>query len=185
MGGRRLRRHKNGTYRVHGPSAGLRVVLALVATVAGYYALPYGRSGARISGTTGILVFAAAAFVTVVLITRQVRNHLIYGGRGNDIESLLLALVLLMISFALIYLKMKNQFDGLETKTDSLYFTVATVSTVGYGDVHPVGQGARGVVTVQMVLDLVFVAALASVASGLIRQRAQERREAAQHAQQG
>jgi len=185
MAGRRLRRHRDGTYRVHGPSAGLRVILALVATVGGYYALPYGRSGAQITGTTGILVFAAAALATVVLIARQVRNHLIYGGRGNDIESLLLALVLVMISFALIYIKMQSQFEGLNTKTDSLYFTVTTVSTVGYGDIHPVGQGARAVVTVQMVLDLVFVAALASVAGGLIRQRAQERREAAQRAEQG
>src|SRR5258705_8833838 len=101
MLGKRLRRHEDGTYRVHGPSAGVRMILALSATVAGYYALPYGRSGAHFTGTTGILVFAAAALVTVVLITRQVRNHLIYGGRGNDIESLLLALVLVMISFAL------------------------------------------------------------------------------------
>jgi len=185
MVGKRLRRHKNGVYRVHGPRAGLRMFLALVATVAGYYALPYGRSGAQLSGTTGILVFAAAALVTVALITRQVRNHLVFGGRGNDIESLLLALVLVVIAFALIYIKMKSQFAGLETKTDSLYFTVTTVSTVGYGDIHPVGQGARAVVTVQMVLDLVFVGALASVASGLIRQRAQERREAAQRTQQG
>src|SRR3954447_17442909 len=118
MAGRRVLHHKDGTYPVHGPSAGLRLFLLLLATVAGYYALPYGRQGAHITGTTGILVFAAAALVTVVLIGRQVRSHLIYGGRDNDVESLLLALCLVLVSFALIYIKLKDQFAGLNTKTD-------------------------------------------------------------------
>ena len=40
------------------------------------------------------------------------------------------------------------------TRTDALYFTVTTFSTVGYGDITAVSQSARLVVTVQMLLDL-------------------------------
>ena len=40
------------------------------------------------------------------------------------------------------------------TRTDALYFTVTTFSTVGYGDITPVTETARLVVTVQMILDL-------------------------------
>jgi voltage-gated potassium channel Kch len=40
------------------------------------------------------------------------------------------------------------------TRTDGLYFTVTTFSTVGYGDITATSQAARLVVTAQMILDL-------------------------------
>ena len=40
------------------------------------------------------------------------------------------------------------------TRTDSLYFTVATFGTVGYGDITAASQTARLVVTAQIILDL-------------------------------
>ena len=61
-----------------------------------------------------------------------------------------------------------GEFAELETRTDALYFTVATLGTVGYGDVHPVGQMARIFATAQIVFDLVFVAMLVSVFSNRV-----------------
>jgi hypothetical protein len=69
-----------------------------------------------------------------------------------------------------------SQFESLETKTDALYFTLSTLATVGFGDVHATGQVARVLVIVQITFDLVFVAALVSVVTGLIRERAAHRR---------
>jgi voltage-gated potassium channel len=43
------------------------------------------------------------------------------------------------------------------TRTDALYFTVTVFSTVGFGDITPVSQGARLVVTAQMMLDLLVL----------------------------
>jgi voltage-gated potassium channel len=43
------------------------------------------------------------------------------------------------------------------TRTDALYFTVTVFSTVGFGDITPVSQGARLVVTAQMILDLLVL----------------------------
>ena len=40
------------------------------------------------------------------------------------------------------------------TRTDGLYFTVTVFSTVGFGDITAASQGARLVVTAQMLLDL-------------------------------
>lgn len=40
------------------------------------------------------------------------------------------------------------------TRTDSLYFTVTTFSTVGFGDITATSQAASLVVTAQMILDL-------------------------------
>jgi voltage-gated potassium channel len=43
------------------------------------------------------------------------------------------------------------------TRTDALYFTVTVFSTVGFGDITPLSQSARLVVTAQMMLDLLVL----------------------------
>ena len=45
----------------------------------------------------------------------------------------------------------------METRTDSLYFSVTTMATVGFGDVHAAGPVARVMVTVQMVFNLIYL----------------------------
>jgi Ion channel len=43
------------------------------------------------------------------------------------------------------------------TRTDALYFTVTVFSTVGFGDITATTQGARLVVTGQMVAGIVII----------------------------
>ena len=43
------------------------------------------------------------------------------------------------------------------TRTDTLYFTLTVFSSVGFGDINATSQVARGVVMVQMVLNLVLL----------------------------
>ena len=57
----------------------------------------------------------------------------------------------------------------METKTDALYFTMSTLATVGFGDVHATGQLARLLVTIQIAFNLVFVATLVTVLSKRVR----------------
>jgi len=65
---------------------------------------------------------------------------------------------LFLLLFASAYFVMEKgspaSFTHPLTRTDALYFVVTTFSTVGYGDITPVSQTARIVVTVQMLLDL-------------------------------
>jgi hypothetical protein len=65
-----------------------------------------------------------------------------------------------------------QQMSGMSTRTDALYFTVATLTTVGFGDVHAQGQIARFLVILQLLFDVVFVAALVSTVVGSVRSRA-------------
>ena|SRR6266516_866790 len=43
------------------------------------------------------------------------------------------------------------------TKVDSVYFTLVTLSTVGYGDITPVTQGCRSLVSVQLAAEIVLI----------------------------
>jgi hypothetical protein len=86
-------------------------------------------------------------------------------GRSTaGITGLVLLLVLVVIAFSIAYFALERsdpgQVHGLETRLDSLYFTLTTLVTVGYGDVNAQGQAARGVASVQMVFNAVFVAGL-------------------------
>lgn len=117
-----------------------------------------------------ILLFAAALAVLVWLIARQLVRQI---GAGSDpgvrIRSLIILMYPVIVLFALSYYAMATRnpgaFDGLTTRTDSLYYTVVTLGTVGFGDVHPADQLAKIITMVQILFDLVVIGALVSVAS--------------------
>jgi voltage-gated potassium channel len=71
--------------------------------------------------------------------------------------------------------KIPGQFVDLHTKTDAVYFSVSTLATVGFGDVHPSGELARAAVTIQILFNLVFLGAAVATISGLWRQRTSHR----------
>jgi hypothetical protein len=76
-------------------------------------------------------------------------------------EAIMLVVAMLLFGFGALYLtisRLDGQFVGLDTRLDAVYFALATLSTVGYGDVHAAGQLARAAVSAQIVLDLTLIA---------------------------
>lgn len=155
----------------------LRAPLTIAACIAGFYLFPVDYQAIQLDSAIRIIRFVVVVVVLATLITRQIRAHLIEDTGKLRVESLALSLGLAIDFFAITYLRMANQMEGLHTKTDSLYFTITTVGTVGYGDIHATGQAARGVATVQILFDLMFLAASAALASATIGARLTERRE--------
>ena len=80
------------------------------------------------------------------------------------VDALVLLLVVQVLAFSTTHYAIAthspSQYAGLHTKTDSLYFTVTTLATVGFGDIHAAGQAARVITTVDIVFNLVFVGAV-------------------------
>ena len=88
-------------------------------------------------------------------------------------EAILMVAAMLIFGFSSVYLAVDRhagQFEGLDTRIDALYFTVTTLSTVGYGDVHATGQSARLLVTVQILFDLSLVAVSVRLLLGAAKQ---------------
>jgi voltage-gated potassium channel len=157
------------TQRGHRASNTLRSVAMLACVLLIYYGVPLGWEAGRVSDVVGVIVFVVGLGGVVLLIRLQVRRYVRASGQRGQITAILSVLYVVVMFFALFYyvleLNMPGQFDGLETRTDSMYFTVITLGTVGYGDIHAVGQVARAATTVQVVFDLIVIGTLLAVAA--------------------
>ncbi len=129
------------------------------------------------------VLFGSGVVVFGLLIVLAIRR-LLRAGEGVRIRGLVLLLVLTVLFFAWCddsVAVLPGQFAELHTKIDALYFTVSTLATVGFGDVHAVGQLARAAVTVQIVFNLVFIGTGAGIVSGFVRSRTRIRLQPGQH----
>lgn len=124
-------------------------------------------------GVTSVLWVVLLAW----LLVRQLRMQVDEGDRR--IDGLVLSVVAVVVAFSLGFYLMAEQrpgeIAGLHTRIDALYFTMSTLTTVGFGDVHATGQTARVLVLVQMVFNIVFVTTAAALLSSRIRSVAAER----------
>jgi hypothetical protein len=122
----------------------------------------------------GAAIGAAVLAATIPLTVHRLRAVL-----GSDqpaleaLSAIVVLLTMLVVGFAAIYFAMDRdhgQFTGLDTRVDAIYFTVTTLSTVGFGDITAASQTARLVVTMQIVFNLVFVGIAVRVLVGAARQ---------------
>ncbi len=142
--------------------------LVLVSALLFYYYVPISLDEPH--PILEIITFVVGVVVLIGLIVRQLMKQLAAGpDPGVRVRSLLTLLYPVVVLFALTYYVIAHanpaQFEGIATRTDSLYYTVVTLGTVGYGDVHAVGQLAKWVTIIQVAFDLVVIGALIAVAS--------------------
>jgi hypothetical protein len=153
--------------------------LILSAVVAAYFVTPISSDLER---NTLIRILIAILILALMAagVVRQLRQHL--DDTDRRVDGLIVSITVVMAVFALSFLTLEQrdpgQFAGMETRLDSLYFTVATAASVGYGDVHAVGQAARALVLVQMVFNVVFIGTAVALLSSRIRAVANARAEA-------
>jgi voltage-gated potassium channel len=156
-----------------------RPALTGVLVIGLYYLVPVEPG---VSGTQ-LVLRAVATFVAGLAVTWLIFRQLAHQLDNPDeapLAGLLNALIGGVAFFALAdyitALSGPAQFADLKTKTDALYFALATLTTVGYGDVHASGQIARGIVVVQLVFNVVVIATGASVLSRQFSDRVRKRR---------
>lgn len=145
-----------------------RLVLP-VGVLLAYFVVPVDTDKAPVGVLLGaLLAVAGLAAVTWVIVDEVQRAE-----RRLRPVHLLLALELVVVIFSLTYywvaFHLPGEFLGLVTRLDALYFALTTVATVGYGDVSAAGQTARLLVSIQLVFNLVFVAALVGLLQGMMR----------------
>jgi hypothetical protein len=140
-----------------------------------YFMLPFDAASSFNSGVALLIGLAAMAALTAWQLRAIARSPI---PRMRAVEGLLTIVLPFVLLFATTYFLMDEYrtqtFSQQMTRVDSLYFTITTLATVGFGDITPVTQGARVTVTVQMVLDLALIglivrAFVSSARTGLAR----------------
>jgi voltage-gated potassium channel len=135
-----------------------RTLLTVAAVLVLYYVLPLNRDFRLLTVVElflGLVAFGA-------LVAWQVRGILRSSAPAlRAVESVALTVPLFLVVFAAVYVLLVNtdpaSFTQTLTRTDVLYFVVTVFATVGFGDISPVTEVARVLVTVQMVCDLLLI----------------------------
>lgn len=128
-----------------------------------YFLLPVDPEDAPIGVLLGIVVCVVALGTVAVVVFREALRAQQRLAVIHLVLALELVLMIFSFSYYLLAVNSPDQMVGIATRLDALYFSATTVATVGYGDVHAAGQVARGLVTLNLIFNLAFVAALVNL----------------------
>ncbi len=136
----------------------LRAAAIAAALVAAYYLLPFD----RLSDGASVLLLVVGMVGVLLIVLWEVRaiiksQYPAY----KAVEALAITAPLFLLLFSTAYYLLQRStpasFGQPLSRTDALYFTVTTFSTVGYGDITAKTEGARLMVIGQMLADLVVL----------------------------
>lgn len=136
----------------------LRALAITCLLVVAYYFLPFDHG----FGPGTLATLCAALLGLVLIVTWETRRILDASYPAiKGIEALAMIVPLFLLLFASAYYLMDRSlpqsFGQHLSRTDSLYFTITTFSTVGYGDITAKTDGARVAVIFQMLGDLLVL----------------------------
>ena len=141
-----------------------RPIWIFVGLLVAYYAFPlrWAADSVLAVGASLLATVGALSLVGTVMVKELGSVRRGAPGRGTRVLAMLLILLVMAASltFFLLDQARPDELVGLKTRTDALYFTLSTMTTVGYGDVHAEGQLARALVCVMIVFNIVVVASL-------------------------
>ena len=139
----------------------LRIFAATVGLLALYALVPVPGSsgaGAFVGLISGLAVFVVIVGWQIRTIARS--EHPVM----RAVEVIAVALPVVAVVFAFTYLSISRadsaSFSEHLNRVDAMYYTVSTISTVGFGDIAAKSDAARVLVTVQMLFDLALIAGL-------------------------
>jgi voltage-gated potassium channel len=156
----------------------LRSAGVVTSTLIVYALIPIREQTALAIGASAVL----GLVVVAVVFVRQVRR---ISSAASPISAALEALALVLGMFVSLFAFVYASLDALALdsftqpvdKVAAVYFSVAVLATVGFGDVAAVSDMARILVTIQMVLDLVLIGAAVKVLGASARRAVDARLE--------
>lgn len=148
-----------------------RTVLIAAGLLAVYYLLPLDRRP-----TTGTSTLLACGLLAVLLVFVGEVRAIVRSAhpRLKAVEALAATLVLYLVLFASTYYLLERatpgSFSEPLTRTDALYFTLTTFTTVGFGDISARSQTGRVVTMLQMAGGLLLVGVAARILAGAVQE---------------
>ena len=136
-----------------------------------YFVLPFrgysAGTGALTRLAIGIVAFGLVMYGQIKRITRSRLPEV------DAVQTVVIAVALFLFTYASCYLTLSrldaNSFSQRLDRVGSLYFTVTTFGTVGYGDIVAESHLARLLVSSQILLDVAFIAIVLRLIFGVSR----------------
>ncbi len=92
---------------------------------------------------------------------------------GRSLARWAVLTLVMAVSFALAYTQVEIDYGAYETALSPLYFSVVTLTTLGYGDVLPASLGAQVVVLLEVVTGYIMLGGLLSIFATKMGRRAE------------
>ncbi|MCX6403980.1 MAG: potassium channel family protein [Actinobacteria bacterium] len=139
------------------------VVLAFCMCAVGvFFLIPFDGMTSNSQAVLRLVVGIVFLILVIALLFRRIMTAPL--PQLKAMEALVVVLVKFICLFAGTYLAMSHMhsdsFTEPLTHTSALYFAVVTFGTVGYGDLTAHSDFARMLVSAQIILDFIFIAAL-------------------------
>jgi hypothetical protein len=150
----------------------LRVAATMTAIFVAYALVPATRDTTPVT----VVIFLLALGAFTVLIGFEIRSVVRATHPAlRAVEVIFVVFPIFVVAFAIVYLRMSQTsgqtFNEPLDHISSLYFTVVAFATVGFGDIVPKTDGARLVVMIQIILDLIFIGVVARLLFGVVQGR--------------
>ncbi len=144
-----------------------RIMLVWVLLGVSYNALPLDNiSGDHPIGL--VICIVAVFFLAVAWSVVRISNSEL--PRLRAAEALGATIPFFLILFAVVYLVVDHQhpasFSQRLEHVSALYFTITVFATVGFGDITPVSDQARLIVSLQMLLNLIVIGVVVKLMIG-------------------
>lgn len=137
---------------------------AWVVLIGIYYVVPAGKESAVYDVLRLVIGLVLVAAVIAWQASHIVKSEI---PELRAAQALGVVLPLFLVLFASLYLSLydtsRGSFSQPLDHTSALYFTVTVFSTVGFGDITPRTDNGRILVSIQMLLDLVIIGAVARI----------------------
>jgi hypothetical protein len=149
----------------------LRAVISIVAVIAAYYVLPIEPEtdvGAVVRIVLGSILVAVIAVVEIRAVAGSAHPRI------RAVDALAVSVSVMVTAFASMYLNLSSRDAGAFNeplgRTSALYFTMTTLTTVGFGDIVALTDGARIAVMVQFVFNVAVIGTTVRLILGTAKQ---------------
>lgn len=147
---------------------GLMVAVALLGVVVG------GVVGVDVEVTLGPEIWAVLSlFAPVVVVRRLLRHHDV---TTRTLQGAISAYLLIPVAFQFVFLSVDELLPGgffgsPKPPMAFMYFSLATITTVGYGDLAPASDVGRLLAALEALLGQVFLVTFVALLVGLLAER--------------
>lgn len=109
-----------------------------------------------------VRIFRVLRVFRILRFLRYLKDDRFFFGKIREDNLIIVRIIftifsIVFVSFGLIYFEEVNHNDNINTFLDAIYFTIVTLTTVGFGDIAPQTEGGKVITLLMIISGVVFL----------------------------